>query len=135
MTPEQSQLWQKVLKFELDEPTASLKFSDRLVQETGWTTEYAHRAILEYKKFIYLCSIDDDGVSPSNPVDLVWHLHLPILILIGLICVNTLCIKKFIITQQKVVKRKMISTAIFTKKHFSSTFSNLTNSLRETFGD
>jgi hypothetical protein len=41
-----------------------------------WTTEFAERAILEYKRFIYLAAISAEELTPSIEIDQVWHLHL-----------------------------------------------------------
>lgn len=76
MTPEQSQLWQKVQNFQLDNPHSAFKFSDRLASENGWNLRYTSRVIEEYKKFIFLCCITQNGVTPSDAVDQAWHLHL-----------------------------------------------------------
>jgi hypothetical protein len=76
MNDEQLKLWNEIKGFELDEPEISLSFTDRLARENGWTIEYSIRAILEYKKFIFLLSITDHPLTPSDQVDQVWHLHL-----------------------------------------------------------
>ncbi|MGN8072662.1 glycine-rich domain-containing protein [Mucilaginibacter sp. 22184] len=76
MTPEQSQLWQKIQNFQLDNPQSAFKFSDRLARENGWNLQYTLRVIEEYKKFIFLCCISQNGVTPSDAVDQAWHLHL-----------------------------------------------------------
>lgn len=76
LTAEQATLWQKIVDFQLDDPEASFKFSERLARENGWNVNYALRVISEYKKFIFLCCISDNGVTPSDAVDQVWHLHL-----------------------------------------------------------
>lgn len=76
MTPEQSILWQKINDFELDDPNISLSFTDRLARENGWTLEYAIKTISEYKKFIFLITIHNQPLTPSDQVDQVWHLHL-----------------------------------------------------------
>ena len=76
MSPQETELWQKIESFELDDPTVDFKFSARLARENGWTIDYAKRVILEYKKFIYLCCITECGITPSDPVDQAWHLHL-----------------------------------------------------------
>ena len=57
MNHEQLKLWNDIKTFELDEPEISLSFTDRLARENGWTIEYSIRAILEYKKFIFLLTI------------------------------------------------------------------------------
>lgn len=76
MNDEQLKLWNEIKKFELDEPEASLSFTDRLARENGWTIEYPIRAIVEYKKNIFLLTIANHPVTPSDQVDQVWHLHL-----------------------------------------------------------
>lgn len=76
MNNEQLRLWNKIKNFELDEPEISLSFTDRLARENAWTIEYSIRAILEYKKFIFLLTITTHPLTPSDEVDQVWHLHL-----------------------------------------------------------
>lgn len=76
MNNEQIKLWNKIKNFELDEPEVSLSFTDRLARENRWTIEYSIRAILEYKKFIFLLIISNQPLTPSDQVDQVWHLHL-----------------------------------------------------------
>ncbi len=76
MTDSQQKHWEAIKRFELDEPEASLSFTDRLARENGWTVEYSLRAILEYKKFIFLLTISNHPLTPSDQVDQVWHLHL-----------------------------------------------------------
>jgi hypothetical protein len=76
MIPEQELLWQNIQNYSLDKPGVDFKFSDRLARENGWTHNYALRVIEEYKKFIFLCCISSIGVTPSDPVDQAWHLHL-----------------------------------------------------------
>lgn len=76
MNNEQLKLWNQIKNFELDEPEISLSFTDRLARENGWTIEYSIRTILEYKKFIFLLTITNHPLTPSDQVDQVWHLHL-----------------------------------------------------------
>jgi len=76
MTPEQEILWLQIKNFELDEPNASLSFSDRLARENGWSIEYSLRAIEEYKRFMMLVCLASHPLTPSDQVDQVWHLHL-----------------------------------------------------------
>jgi hypothetical protein len=68
--------WKKLKDFSLDVPEVSFSFSDRLARENGWSNEYAQRAILEYKKFIFLSYISGKSLTPSDEVDQVWHLHM-----------------------------------------------------------
>ncbi|KFF10086.1 glycine-rich domain-containing protein [Flavobacterium hydatis] len=76
MNTEQVRLWNEIKNFELDDPDISFSFTDRLARENGWTIEYSIRAILEYKKFIFLLTIANHPLTPSDQVDQVWHLHL-----------------------------------------------------------
>lgn len=69
-------LWQKIKRFELDDPNAAFSFSDRLARENNWTKEYALRTILEYKKFMLLICQATHPLTPSDQVDQVWHLHM-----------------------------------------------------------
>jgi len=71
-----SELWQKISSFNLDEMEGEYNFSVRLASENGWTKYMTEKAILEYKKFMYLAAISENMVSPSEIVDLVWHQHL-----------------------------------------------------------
>lgn len=76
MTNESSKLWDNLKQFELDDNDSQLTFTDRLARENGWTHEFSVRAILEYKKFIFLIVISSQPLTPSDEVDQVWHLHL-----------------------------------------------------------
>jgi hypothetical protein len=70
-----SDLWQRIQGFEIDNPNDDVPFSSRLVRECGWSHEKARGAIGEYKKFIYLICVSASPLTPSEVVDQVWHLH------------------------------------------------------------
>jgi hypothetical protein len=70
------ELWEKIKQFELDDNDSQLTFTDRLARENGWTHEFAIRATLEYKKFVFLICYSNQPLTPSDEVDQVWHLHL-----------------------------------------------------------
>ncbi|UOG76489.1 hypothetical protein MTX78_07785 [Hymenobacter tibetensis] len=76
MPVRQPDLWNRIRRFELDDPTAAFSFTDRLARENGWPLEYALRAVLEYKKFMFLLCLTEQSLTPSDQVDQVWHLHL-----------------------------------------------------------
>ncbi|WP_202390809.1 hypothetical protein [Flavobacterium sp. Sd200] len=76
MTHFENQLWSKILNFEFDAPETKLTFKTRLARENGWTSIYTKRVIDEYKKFIFLCCTSAEPITPSDPVDQAWHLHL-----------------------------------------------------------
>lgn len=69
-------LWHRLEAFQLDDPDAPFRFSDRLARENGWSAGFARRAVEEYKKFVYLAATGLAPVTPSDIVDQVWHLHL-----------------------------------------------------------
>ncbi len=73
---ESSQLLKRIEAFELDDPKAKLPFTARLAREQGWTHAFAGRVVREYKRFVALAAVAGHPVSPSDPVDQVWHLHL-----------------------------------------------------------
>jgi hypothetical protein len=76
MKKENLLLWDKIKEFELDDPNSSMTFTDRLAKENGWTHEFSVRAILEYKRFLFLICVSGQPLTPSDEVDQVWHLHL-----------------------------------------------------------
>lgn len=76
MTEECLQLWHSLKAFELDISDSHLTFTDRLARENAWPHEFAVRAIVEYKKFIFLICVSNLPLTPSEEVDQVWHLHL-----------------------------------------------------------
>ncbi|MCB9263264.1 MAG: hypothetical protein H6607_12895 [Flavobacteriales bacterium] len=76
MTEWQENLWQKINRFEIDDPDSAFSFTDRLARENGWSLTYAIRAVTEYKKFMFLICIAPHPLTPSDEVDQVWHLHL-----------------------------------------------------------
>ena len=69
-------LWKSILAFEFDSENDEYGFTVRLSTENNWTTDFTERAILEYKKFMFLAATSDEMVSPSEIVDIVWHQHL-----------------------------------------------------------
>lgn len=76
MTLVEADLYARICQFKLDKPEATFPFSAKLAWEYRWTGIYTCRAIQEYKKFIFLAMVAKHIVSPSAPVDRVWHLHL-----------------------------------------------------------
>ncbi|OYQ34069.1 hypothetical protein CHU92_12085 [Flavobacterium cyanobacteriorum] len=76
MTPSEKQLWERIQRFPIDEENAALTFSARLARENGWSRKYTQEVITEYKRFIFLCCVSPTPVTPSDPVDQAWHLHL-----------------------------------------------------------
>jgi hypothetical protein len=69
-------LWYRLESFKFDNPLAEYSFSNRLAKENRWSHYYALKVIDEYRKFLYLCCIGSQAVTPSEAVDQAWHLHL-----------------------------------------------------------
>lgn len=69
-------LFNNILNYDLDGPFSEYTFSIRLASENNWTKIFTDKAILEYKKFMYLAATANAMVSPSEIVDIVWHQHL-----------------------------------------------------------
>lgn len=76
MTLNHPTLWAKIEAFAFDDPDVDRPFSQRLAEENGWTREYAREVIEEYRRFLYLGVTIGHPVTPSDPVDQAWHLHL-----------------------------------------------------------
>ncbi|MBT7445928.1 MAG: hypothetical protein HN790_18380 [Methylococcales bacterium] len=68
-------LWEDILAYSIGGDQHEL-FLKKLQQETGWRKKYALRAVLEYRRFLYLAAISKTPVTPANTIDTVWHLHL-----------------------------------------------------------
>lgn len=76
MNTSQQELWRQILQFPLDDPEAAFSFSERLARENDWSLDFALRVSLEYKKFMFLVSLHEEALTPSDEVDQAWHLHL-----------------------------------------------------------
>lgn len=69
-------LWD-IIQAKFTGPDASTKaFANKLAVKLDWTNAFALKAVLEYKKFVYLGIISKFVVTPSEIIDLVWHQHL-----------------------------------------------------------
>ena len=51
-------------------------FSARLARENGWTENFSNKVIEEYRKFLFLATISQQPVTPSDEIDQAWHLHM-----------------------------------------------------------
>lgn len=76
MNHQQTELYNRLQTYSLDQPGAQFSFSQRLAQENCWSFMYTCRVIEEYKKFAFLALAAGHPVTPSDQVDQVWHLHL-----------------------------------------------------------
>jgi uncharacterized protein (TIGR04222 family) len=48
----------------------------RLQREQGWSAAQAAAALREYRRYVFLCCVEPGEMTPSRPVDAVWHTHL-----------------------------------------------------------
>ncbi|MGB1204449.1 MAG: hypothetical protein ACPG5B_02315 [Chitinophagales bacterium] len=69
-------LWKNIEQFSFDTVLSDYGFETRLASENAWTKKFTKKALLEYKKFMYLAATSNTMVSPSEIVDIVWHQHL-----------------------------------------------------------
>ena len=76
MTNRELELWNKIEEFQFDKPNVRLTFAKRLAKENGISEQFANEIVDEYRKFIFLCCVSKQQMSPSHFVDLAWHLHL-----------------------------------------------------------
>lgn len=70
------ELLTRIDAFELDADGPPGYFAGKLARDNGWTVDYAHRVIVEYRRFLYLTAIAGHTVVPSDQVDMAWHQHL-----------------------------------------------------------
>ncbi len=76
MNAKQAALWDRISKFQLDDPDAEFQFSARLARENGWSRAFALNVVEEYRRFVFLAMVAGHPVTPSDEVDQAWHLHL-----------------------------------------------------------
>ena len=76
MNADQAALWHRIQAHPLDDAHSPHPFSLRLAKENDWAPGYTQRAVEEYRRFAFLAVAAGHPVSPSDPVDQVWHLHL-----------------------------------------------------------
>ena len=75
---EKIELWKRINEFSFEDDKKNViefSFLQRLAKENNWRISKAKRAIEEYRKFLFLCSVEGN-CTPSDDVDQVWHLHL-----------------------------------------------------------
>ena len=76
MTITDQMLWNAIERLPLANLGGSLSFRRRLARENAWSAYFADKAIIEYKKFVYLTQVSKTQMTPSFQVDQVWHLHM-----------------------------------------------------------
>jgi hypothetical protein len=69
-------LWAALSSLKFGPPGAESAFEVELARRNGWSAGYAARVVREYRRFLYVAAISGYEVTPSQPVDEAWHLHL-----------------------------------------------------------
>ncbi len=69
-------LWDKVSETFGGADSSTKAFASKIARKLGWKSNFALKAIIEYKKFVYLATVSDFQVTPSKIIDQVWHEHL-----------------------------------------------------------
>ncbi|MGE3691630.1 MAG: hypothetical protein AB7F98_09635 [Novosphingobium sp.] len=69
-------VWRALAAYGIGPEGSALSFPQRLARENGWTLAHVERVIAEYKRFCFLAATAGFEVTPSDPVDQAWHLHL-----------------------------------------------------------
>ena len=69
-------LWSRLQHFSVDDNASPLPFLKRLARDNNWSQAFAEAVYREYLRFVYLMSVTDVPLTPSDEVDQVWHLHL-----------------------------------------------------------
>lgn len=69
-------LWQRIASSPIGPETTALTFAAKLARDNGWSAGYAARVLEEYRRFCWLGMTTGHEVTPSDPVDQCWHLHL-----------------------------------------------------------
>ena len=69
-------LWNHITEVCGGTNASTMAFASKIARKAGWTNQFALRALLEYKKFVYLGVVSDFNVTPSKIIDQVWHEHL-----------------------------------------------------------
>jgi uncharacterized protein (TIGR04222 family) len=80
MTEQENTLWLRIQHYAFDTSRNATPITEQLIHRLhknyGWEYPYAQQAIREYCRFIFLSQVSNTPVTPSEPIDKVWHEHL-----------------------------------------------------------
>jgi hypothetical protein len=79
-------LWEKINEKFGGTDASTKAFADKIARKNSCSKGYALKAVNEYKKFLYLAVISDFHVTPSQPIDKVWHEHILFTQAYGIFC-------------------------------------------------
>lgn len=71
-------LWKRIDGHPLIDRTgaADTELEKSLETQENWERSYAAQVIQEYKRFLYLSRVSPSQATPSEIIDIVWHLHM-----------------------------------------------------------
>ncbi len=69
-------LWDKITETFGGVDASTKAFASKIARKLNWEKSFALKAVMEYKKFVYLAVASDFHVTPSKVIDQVWHEHL-----------------------------------------------------------
>ncbi|MDF1666646.1 MAG: hypothetical protein P1V97_33160 [Planctomycetota bacterium] len=69
-------LWQNLENFDFDGQSVKVSFVEKLAKDNDWPLDFALSVLGEYKRFLFLSTVADHIICPSEAVDRAWHLHL-----------------------------------------------------------
>jgi hypothetical protein len=76
MHPTHAILYDRLVRFPIDDGEPAQRFEDRLAEEQRWSSDFARRTTAEYRRFLLLAATAAEPVTPSQIIDEAWHLHL-----------------------------------------------------------
>jgi uncharacterized protein (TIGR04222 family) len=72
----QQALWARIDVHPIGGSDGATALFERLRREQRWSAAQAAQALREYRRFVFLCCVAPDEMTPSKAIDAVWHLHL-----------------------------------------------------------
>ncbi|NML23401.1 hypothetical protein HHL16_21150 [Pseudoflavitalea sp. G-6-1-2] len=76
MNNETAHIWNQLNAFPFDAPNLIERFSDRLANQENWTKEYTAEVIEEFKRFLFLITIEKESMLvPPPDVELAWETY------------------------------------------------------------
>ena len=66
----------KIMDYSFDNSLVEKPFIQRLAYEYQWTEDYANKALLAYRRYMYMVVKYKNRVLPSIPIAKVWRFHI-----------------------------------------------------------
>lgn len=71
-----SDLWERLEAFRFDASEGTAPYWVKPARAEGWEAVHTARVIEEYRRFLYLTQVAPGEITPSEPMDRAWHMHL-----------------------------------------------------------